>query len=574
MREYTAFFPFGGLGGGALGFALAETHLLGERARFRIVGGLDINAEACADFETLTGVPETCADVSKMTPAELRRIAGATAPDVVFLSAPCKGSSKLISEEKASDPRYQAMNRLALDWIELMLATWIEPPRLVLFENVPNITTRARPMLGAVERLLRRSGYLQHDGYHECGELGGLAQRRKRWLKVARHGRRVPPLLYTPPKRRVRGCGEVLGPLPMPGDPAAGPMHALPAISWLNWVRLALIPAGGDWRDLAGVLEDGQPRREVFRRQHVTEWTEPAVTIAGGGGPNGNGPCAVADPRLIPQAGNPNMHFGKYAVRGWESPTGPVIGATRVGYRLRTRADPRGPAWFKTVLGVVPWTSPAATVTGNSRPQTGAHSVADPRVKVGFDHAYAVLRWNEPSATVAGKSFVGCGAYSVADPRLDEALPLGCKPHAGAYGVIPWHEAAKTITGSANIDNGAFAVADPRLPDAPPLMVIRDIRKPPPAVPIIIAADGTWHRPLTTLELAVLQGLPATVRGAPLKLAGSSVSRWRERIGNAVPAPAAQAIAEQMLITLLSADVGAFSLSSAGGVWVQETEAS
>jgi hypothetical protein len=26
-------------------------------------------------------------------------------------------------------------------------------------------------------------------------------------------------------------------------------------ISWLNWVRLALIPAGGDWRDLPKAIE-------------------------------------------------------------------------------------------------------------------------------------------------------------------------------------------------------------------------------------------------------------------------------------------------------------------------------
>ena len=98
-------------------------------------------------------------------------------------------------------------------------------------------------------------------------------------------------------------------------------------------------------------------------------------------------------------------------------------------------------------------------------------------------------------------------------------------------------------------------------------MVVRDIAKAPPIAPVILAADGTWHRPLTTIELAVLQGLPAEHRGAPLKLAGTS-SRQREGIGNAVPVQAAQAIAEQMLLTLLSSDLQAFALSSGGAVWV------
>jgi hypothetical protein len=65
--------------------------------------------------------------------------------------------------------------------------------------------------------------------------------------------------------------------------------------------------------------------------------------------------------------------------------------------------------------------------------------------------------------------------------------------------------------------------------------------------------DGTWHRPLTTLELAVLQGLPAFHGdGTPLVLAGQSHSAWRKRIGNAVPPPAAQAVATAMLTTLIA----------------------
>ncbi len=624
MKTFTALFPFCGAGGGALGFRNAETHLFGHRARFEIIGGIDIDPEACADFEYLVGAPALCADIAKLTPVALRGFAGVRVPNVVFLSAPCKGSTKLISDEKAAQPEYQALNRLSLDWIELMLSTWDTPPDLVLFENVPNITTRARAMLAEVRRLLLAAGYLIHDGFHECGELGGLAQRRRRWLMVARLPSKVPPLLYQPPKRRVRACGEVLGPLPMPEDPAAGPLHRLPRISWLNWVRLALIPAGGDWRDLPKVLEDGQARREVFRRQHVEAWTDPSITVAGPGsnGPYGvadprvryhhcdrvtawetptgtvttspapsSGAIAVADPRIIGMhADNPDRHYSKYAVECWDAPSPTVTGATRPGSGGLAVADPRAGQWFPGAVGIVPWEDATGTVTGRAGVTTGRFSVADPRVKRAFDHGYAVLPWTAPSFTVAGQSLPGCGAYSVADPRMQEAAEragLGCSPQGGAYGVLPWEQAAKTVTGAACFDNGRFAVADPRVPGAPPIALVDDIEKPPfilveeqgargkvrpkrVAVPVVIlAADGTWHRPLTTLELAVLQGLPSVVRGEPLRLAGNSVDRWRERIGNCVPALTAQAIAEQMLITLLSADVGGFALSSAGGVWVE-----
>lgn len=593
--EFTVGFPFCGLGAGAMGFLAAQVELLGRTGRFRSVGGIDFDPLGCQDFERLTGSPALCTDIDKLTAPELRAFMGTSAPDVIFMSPPCKGASGLLSQALSETPKYADMNNLALRWVELMLSAWPTPPKLVLFENVPRLKSRAPAMVKKVTALLRRAGYVVSDGFHDCGEIGGLAQHRRRFLLVARHQSRVPPVLYQPIKKRVRACGEVLGMLSMPGDPAGGPMHVLPKISWLNWVRLALIPAGGDWRDLPGVLEAEQARREKFKRHAVEDWNEPTGTVGGSGSngvanvadprPFGNvdrvtgwdapvgtvtsspapssGAAAVADPRIVPQAGNPDMHWGKYAVRDWSEPAGTVTGAGRVGSGAQSVADPRVASWGGGSLGVKRWEDPSGTVTGESWPRNGAFSVGDPRIKSGYDHAYRILRWDEPSFVIAGKSHPGCGAYSVGDPRVT------CEARAGAYGVLPWTEAAKTITGAACFDNGTFAIADPRFPEAPPLMVIKDIRKAPPAVPVILAEDGTWHRPLTTLELAALQGLPATFKGEPLKLAGSNVSEWRERIGNAVPPPAAEAIATSMLVTLVQAEAEAWGLSSGGAVWVQ-----
>lgn len=507
---FTALFPFCGLGAGARGFLDAEVEMFGRRGRFHSLGGIDIDPESCADFETLTGSPALCADVSEMTVDDLIRFAGARAPDVVFSSPPCKGFSGLLSKKNARKAKYQKLNRLLIQWLELMLTAWPdEPPRLVLVENVPRIASRGANLLKRAKRVLRKAGYVFHASTHDCGELGGLAQHRRRFLLVARHPRRCPPLLYQPPTRRVRGCGEVLGALPMPDDPRAGELHKLPKISWLNWVRLSLIPAGGDWRDLPGVLEEGQARREVHKRHEVADWSKPTGTIAGSGS---NGVTAVADPRT---------------------------------------------PWHRGVLGVRKWDDPSGTVTGRASVSTGAFALADPRVKTAYDHGYRVLEWREPSFTIAGKTSPGCGAYQVADPRVN------CQPRAGSYGVLAWTEATKTVTGAAAVDNGPWAIADPRRPEVPPVAIIRNVRRPPVGhVPVIVAEDGTWHRPLTTLELAALQGLPARVRGEPLRLAGRSVSRWRERIGNAVPVQTAEAIGRRMLVALVEAEAGAFSLSS------------
>lgn len=687
-RVYRVLFPFCGIGGGALGFISpgARTRIFGKDVRCESIGGIDNDPAVCKAFVYLTKSPALCADISTLTVARLVDFAGERAPDGVFLSAPCKGSSKLIPDAKALEPKYVKLNALAENWIDLMLAAWGDrPPKFVLFENVPNVTTRAKAMIGRIKSKLRKAGYAIHDGYHDCGELGGLGQRRKRWLMVARHAAQVPPLLYQPPTKRVRGCGEVIGPLPMPGDPAGGKMHKMPRISFLNWVRLALIPAGGDWRDLPNVLVDGQKRREKFKRHEVADWAKPTGTV-GGSGSNGvtnvadprpttewfngcyevldwlqpsraviggrsNGALYVADPRVAPEyllKPSPGRHVHKYAVGAWEAPARTVISKTQPGSGGPAVADPRVPhafsgdprlaakafplgygvtswnapswtitsggriaqgsfavadprvvvtfsangapegqsvaaRWFHHVLRVVPWTEPSGTVTGALGPTNGAACVADPRwqrllpQRMPYDKAYGVLGWGDPAHTIAAGSDVGQGAYAIADGRLSwlEALDavggrvaLGCTPHAGAYGVLPWTEAAKTITASACHDNGAFAVVDPRWPDVP-LFVVHDVTKAPSEVPVIIAADGTWHRPFTTLELAVLQGLPSEVDGQPLELPGSNATAWREWIGNVVPPPAAAAIATRMLVNLASADEGAFVLAPDGEVWVR-----
>lgn len=56
--------------------------------------------------------------------------------------------------------------------------------------------------------------------------------------------------------------------------------------------------------------------------------------------------------------------------------------------------------------------------------------------------------------------------------------------------------------------------------------------------------------------------------GEPLTLAGKSTGRHRERIGNAVPVGAAQAIGASILRALLAGALGTWTLGS-GGIWVR-----
>lgn len=84
---------------------------------------------------------------------------------------------------------------------------------------------------------------------------------------------------------------------------------------------------------------------------------------------------------------------------------------------------------------------------------------------------------------------------------------------------------------------------------------------------VIRSLDGTWHRPFTTLEMAALQSLvdPEEM----LELDGLSDQAWRERIGNAVPPKAAEAIAGVMAQTILLAKQGETFLLSHMPVWVR-----
>jgi hypothetical protein len=126
----------------------------------------------------------------------------------------------------------------------------------------------------------------------------------------------------------------------------------------------------------------------------------------------------------------------------------------------------------------------------------------------------------------------------------------------GHYGVLRWDDSSGAVPSAACHDNGRWSVADPRLPEMNERLVA-----------IIRALDGTWHRPFTTLELAALQSLiePEDY----LELDGLSDMAWRERIGNAVPPGAAQAIAETMGRTLLLAWSGESFVLNAMPIWVR-----
>ena len=576
VREIRHFHLCGAIGGGAKGFSRGKARVGNMVARFRCIGSVDVDAAANRDFQRLVGVKATTLDLfdraqyidfhgkeppagwREATPADIRAAAGHEFPHIVFTSMPCKGFSGLLNETKSKTAKYQALNRLTLRGMFLMLEAFAEdPPELILFENVPRIATRGRHLLNQINDLLRAYGYAVAETTHDCGELGGLAESRKRFLLVARHIVKVPPFLYEPEKKRLQGVGTVLGRMPLPGDLSAGPMHRVPNLQWKTWVRLAFVEAGSDWRSLNKLAVDNGHLRDFlivpeFHHGYlgVNKWEDHIGTVAGRSTPS-NGNFSIADPRF-PAGGE----YGQLGVRSWDEPTGAITGQRSPIQGGFSVADPRhfGTAKHSNEFRIVPWDVHAQTVT--SAHGTG-QCVADPRREGPTFGKYMVTRWDENAGTIISGSTTGQGAYAVADPRTSLNRAKG--DHyltAGHYGVTRWEDPSGAVSAAAGHDNGRWSVADPRMPELNDKLVAR-----------IRAVDGTWHRPFTTLELAALQSLVDPEEY--LELDGLSDSDWRERIGNAVPPAAAEAIASVMGTTLLLAWSGETYMLSAMPIWVQ-----
>lgn len=513
------------------------------------------------------------------TPADVRA-KFREAPDVLASSPPCKGLSGLLNALAAAGPKYQALNRLVYRGLALTLEAFIDDlPALILLENVPRIQTRGKDLLDLLTALLRGYGYSVSGEPHNCGELGGLGQNRERFLLVARNTKKVRPFLYEPPRQRVRSIGDVIGELAMPDDPALGPMHRIPRLTWQTNMRLALIKPGRDWRYLHelpvvdGYLRDlcCVPMETAWRNGPlgVKGWDQPGATVAGESLPT-NGQFSVADPRPREQGWN----HGVFGVQAWNDTSGAVTSRCHPSNGEYSIADPRLDCdasdkhgrRHNNVYKLCEWSKASAAVTAGTGPASGGLSVADPRMKAMGNHSgkMHVQDWEGPARTVTGvNARVGSGAQCIADPRFMHSKSRdGDWSGGGQYGVAQWDEPSKTVSAKAKCDTGVWTVADPRgLPAA-------DDKPDPP--PIIISLDGTWHRPLTTLELAMLQGYPLHLwDGSLISFAGKSDAKWREQIGNSVPPPAARAIGNVMAKTMLMEALDQpFSLTQES-IWVQ-----
>lgn len=501
-EKKTAAILFCGLGGLSRGF---------EDAGFEVVLAIDNDPAAVHDHNVICDGKATLADMATITPEELRALCPRR-PDVLVSSPPCIAFSGCLPQKMSVTDKYVKASSLVEEGFWKSFLAWEDDlPPLVLIENVPAIQhARGRKWLDALAKLFQHYGYIWKETVHDCGELGHLAQHRRRFLGVARLAS-VKELLYEPPKHRVRGIGEVLSelPPPLPGVDTGWAMHTLGKLTIENWARLSLIRSGKDYRDL--------PERFAFR-------------------------CT---PRQ-----------GVYGVRGWDDASGTVVGAARWDNGTYSVADPRVLKERRYGLGVTGWEDPSHAIIGSSSIQNTGLQVADIRVKYPTRRgSFGVDGWDQPTGTIIGaaRSYQG---QNLVDPQVtfDEWEP----PEGCIIGAVQPFEGDQEDGGKIKQQINFVWAGGYTL----------DLANPKPVYAVIISEDG-WHRPMTTGELWLLQGFMAKVKGQYVKLHGNSHAKMRKRIGNAVPPPTARAIAESCMRTLRAHDAGGSDVKPTTPVWVR-----
>lgn len=546
-HRYSVMHFFGGVGGGARGFQQANARVGNLRVEARTLGSIDSDAGACRVFEKLAKAPSACIDLfssaqfeafhghpppegwREATVDDIRTASQGENPDIVFLSAPCKGFSGL-NAHRSGHSKYVALNGLTVRSIRLMLEAYADsPPRLIVFENVPRIQTVGRELLDVIIGLLEGAGYAVAETTHDCGELGGLAQHRNRFLLVARHRERVPPFMYEPHHKPMRTIGEVIGGLPVPTPETQG-LHHLPRLQWKTWLRLALIKPGHDWRWLnkysynEGVLEGWKLVPEPWHRGvlGVRDVDGQTGTVTGRSLPT-NGANSIADTRL-------------------ECAVSARTGRTN-SYRQYGVNRPEDVA-------------PAISGKGMGNPGGGAYSIADNRLgRTAFNDVYRILAWDDSSPAVTGGGGPSAGGLCLGDVRVGIAGRTGhSRGGVAHYGVLGLDDVARCVAAHARHDNGPWSVADLPKPTSK-------------CSPLIISPWEGWNRPMTTLELAMLQGFDADEIVHAMGTSSNTAARgW---IGNAVPPGSGKAVAEEMLLTLALADAGTTFRLDSRPIWVR-----
>lgn len=179
-RRLTVVDLFSGAGGTGLGF---------KKVRFRIMGAVELNANAAETYEKNLKVKVEQKDITKISPRDLR-LKLKLRPgelDVLVGCPPCQGFSRMRNKEGRKDRR----NKLVLQYLEFVKEFM---PRFAVFENVPGLvrTKHGKKFYEALYAGLKELGYKVEQREHDVADYG-VPQHRKRIIVIAGRNGEEPP---------------------------------------------------------------------------------------------------------------------------------------------------------------------------------------------------------------------------------------------------------------------------------------------------------------------------------------------------------------------------------------------
>ena len=196
-------------------------------AGFEPLLAIELGADAAASYAR--NVSACIANASVLD------VRSAPKADVLIAGPPCQGFSTL-GRRDPTDVR----NELCLAILPLVAAS---KPNIVVVENV--VPFLSSPHWLRLARSLRARGYTVRTWELEAADFGTPQRRRRAFTVASRTGAILPP---TPGTVR-RAAGDVLS-MPERMIDRGDPMHYAPIPSGIGAIRIPLIPARGDRRDL------------------------------------------------------------------------------------------------------------------------------------------------------------------------------------------------------------------------------------------------------------------------------------------------------------------------------------
>ena len=264
---------FSGCGGASLGF---------QKAGFTIVGGIDIDADACNTFKKNLSVEPIVGDVTKINWKKILSNLGLERGelDVIIGCPPCQGFTRLRCSVP-NDPR----NELVFYYSKIVKYFL---PKFVVFENVPGIlNSKHRKYFNSFLKKIENLGYKYIYGTLNAADFG-VPQIRKRVIVIATRLRNIRLSLPRPTVKKYKTVREAFEGLPpvRAGEVCKWiPNHAAPKHTDRIMKIIKMIPKdGGSIRNLPKKYWlkchlNHKGHRDVYGRLW---WDRPAPTVTSG----------------------------------------------------------------------------------------------------------------------------------------------------------------------------------------------------------------------------------------------------------------------------------------------------